>query len=308
MLAKLSPIPTPAVSHRQDRPSVALAQVSVCYGGYRALDEITVTLPRKAQAAIVGPNGAGKSTLFNVIAGVIKPTTGRVDIYGSDPSGHICVGYVPQRSQIDLRFPVTVADVVMMGRTRKIGLFRRAGRQDHIAVQNALNQVRMADLAKRQIGELSGGQQQRVFLARALAQEAELLLLDEPLTGLDLPSQDLLLQILDELHEQGITILAATHDLNQAAAHFSTILLLNRRVVALGRPEEVLTTANLRQAYGNQLHVVRSDDRDLILADSCCDHGDALYTQDIITPTHINPLHVVKSPSVNAGVQASTWE
>ncbi|MEZ4672716.1 MAG: metal ABC transporter ATP-binding protein [Caldilineaceae bacterium] len=211
-----------------------------------------------------------KSTLFNVIAGITHPTSGRVDIYGSDPTGHICVGYVPQRNRIDWRFPVTVRDVVMMGRTRKIGLFRRARRSDHEAVQQALARVRMADLAARQIGELSGGQQQRVFLARALAQEAELLLLDEPLTGLDLPSQELLLQILMELRRQGITILVATHDLNQAAAHFAKVLLLNRRMIAYGAPDEVLTTARLQAAYGSQLHVVHSNGRDLILADSCC--------------------------------------
>lgn len=290
MFAKLSPLPPPVAQHGVNMPSVALQQVTVTYGNVHAIEDITLQLPRSAQVAIVGPNGAGKSTLFNVIAGIIQPTSGRVDIYGTDPGGHICVGYVPQRNRIDWRFPVTVADVVMMGRTRKIGLFRRARKIDHIAVQNALVRVRMEHLAKRQIGELSGGQQQRVFLARALAQEAELLLLDEPLTGLDLPSQEMLLQILDELCKQGITILVATHDLNQAATFFSTVLLLNRRVIALGAPDEVLTTMLLRQAYGSHLHVVQGGvvhgdvahgdgaqqdgiqvgNRDLIVADSCC--------------------------------------
>lgn len=276
MFAKFSPLPPPVAHHGADMPSVALQHINVSYGDVRALDDITFQLPRGAQVAIVGPNGAGKSTLFNVIAGIVRPTEGRVDIYGTEPGGHICVGYVPQRNRIDWRFPVTVTDVVLMGRTRKIGLFRRAGQADHRAVQEALARVRMDALANRQIGELSGGQQQRVFLARALAQEAELLLLDEPLTGLDLPSQEILLQILEELRAQGITILVATHDLNQAAAYFSTVLLLNHRVIALGKPAEVLTAALLREAYGSQLHVVhggvdpqQSEDA-LLVADSCC--------------------------------------
>ncbi len=261
-------------THSGNNPSVALQDVDVIYGKSVALEAISLTLPRSARLAIIGPNGAGKSTLFNVIAGVTQPSRGSVHIYGSDPAKHICVGYVPQRNQIDWRFPVTVADVVMMGRTRKIGLFRRAGQADHAAVQQALARVQMGALAQRQIGELSGGQQQRVFLARALAQEAELLLLDEPLTGLDLPSQELLLQILDELRDQGITILVATHDLNQAAAYFSTVLLLNRRIIAYGTPAEVFTTERLRQAYGSQLHVVQSNGHELILADSCCGAGE----------------------------------
>ncbi len=299
MFTKFSPIPPPAARHNTHLPSVALQHVSVAYGTTFALEDVTLTLPRGEQVAIVGPNGAGKSTLFNVIAGIIQPTQGRVELYGSDPAGHICVGYVPQRNRIDWRFPVSVADVVMMGRTRKIGLFRRAQQQDHAAVAHALARVRMAEFAGRQIGELSGGQQQRVFLARALAQEAELLLLDEPLTGLDLPSQELLLQILDELQGEGITILVATHDLNQAAAYFSTVLLLNHRVVAVGAPADVLTTDLLRQAYGSQLHVVHSSDGDLIVADSCCgagtpilaDYGRAEATAVTAESTLMEQLH-----------------
>jgi manganese/iron transport system ATP-binding protein len=273
MFAKFSPVPPPIARHGLDMPSVTLQNVSVRYGNVYALEGVDLALPRGAQVAIVGPNGAGKSTLFNVIAGITRPTQGRVNIYGSEPAGHICVGYVPQRNRVNWHFPVTVADVVLMGRTRKIGLFRRAGRADHASVQEALARVRLTELANRQIGELSGGQQQRVFLARALAQEAELLLLDEPLTGLDLPSQELLLQLLAELRERGITILVATHDLNQAAADFSTVLLLNRRVIAMGAPATVLTTDLLRQAYGSHLHVVPGGGGDLIVADSCCDGG-----------------------------------
>lgn len=263
--------------HDPQKPSVQLRQVTATYDGVTALEEITFALAQGDQVAVVGPNGAGKSTLFNLIAGISKPDQGIVKIYGSGPQGHICVGYVPQRNRIDWRFPVTVTDVVMMGRVGAIGLFRWPRRQDRDMVEQALTRVGMAALAKRQIGELSGGQQQRVFLARALAQEAELLLLDEPLTGLDLPSQEAILDLLAQLRRQGITVLVATHDLNQAAAHFAKVMLLNQRLIALGAPQDVLTPALLSQAYGNHLHIVHSAQGDLILADTCCGEGSEFY-------------------------------
>ncbi|GIV75710.1 MAG: ABC transporter [Litorilinea sp.] len=250
-----------------------LIGVSAHYDGVLALEDVTFQVRRGDRVAIVGPNGAGKSTLFNVIAGILKPAQGRVVMHGSGPNGRLNVGYVPQRNRIDWRFPVTVADVVMMGRVGRIGLLRRPGRRDREAVASALEQVDMAHLAHRQIGELSGGQQQRVFLARALAQEAELLLLDEPFTGLDLPSQEALLEILERLHGQGITMLVATHDLTQAAQFFPQILLLNRRVIAYGTPEQVLTSEMLGQAYGSQMHAVSSHAGELLLADTCCGGG-----------------------------------
>jgi manganese/iron transport system ATP-binding protein len=248
--------------------------VTVSYEGITALDSVTLTLHAGDQVAVVGPNGAGKSTLFNVIAGTLKPTQGVVNIYGSGPQGHSCVGYVPQRNRIDWRFPVTVQDVVMMGRVAKIGLLRWPRRQDRDLVAQALARVGMSPFAQRQIGELSGGQQQRVFLARALAQEAELLLLDEPLTGLDLPSQEAILDLLAQLRRQGVTVLVATHDLNQAAEQFAKVMLLNRRLIALGAPHEVLTPARLSQAYGSQLHIVHGAEGDLLLTDSCCGEGE----------------------------------
>lgn len=270
--------------HDPLKPSVQLRQVTATYDGVTALEEITFALTQGDQVAVVGPNGAGKSTLFNLIAGIIKPTQGIVKIYGSGPQGHICVGYVPQRNRIDWRFPVTVTDVVMMGRVGAIGLFRWPRRQDRALVEQALARVGMDALAKRQIGELSGGQQQRVFLARALAQEAELLLLDEPLTGLDLPSQEAILDLLAQLRRQGITVLVATHDLNQAADHFAKVMLLNRRLLALGAPREVLTPSLLGQAYGNHLHIVHSHQGDLILADTCCGDGAAFDPLAVIQP------------------------
>jgi ABC-type Mn2+/Zn2+ transport system ATPase subunit len=272
------------VPHDATAPALELEGVTVRYDGTLALDNVSLRVPRGDQVAVVGPNGAGKSTLFNVITGILKPQQGIVRIAGSGPYGHICVGYVPQRNRIDWRFPVSVADVVMMGRVGKVGLLRRPGRDDRRRVQEALAQVDMLPLAARQIGELSGGQQQRVFLARALAQEAELLLLDEPLAGLDIPSQEAILRILAQMRAAGITLLIATHDLNQAAEQFDQMMLLNRRVVAYGLPAQVLTTENLAQAYGGQLHVVHTVGGDVIVTDSCCGGGEPPVAQLVGTP------------------------
>ncbi|HXF61199.1 MAG TPA: metal ABC transporter ATP-binding protein [Caldilineaceae bacterium] len=263
----------PAI-HDQSAPTLALHGVSVFYDGRLALEDITFQVQQGEQVAVVGPNGAGKSTLFNVVAGILKPQQGSVRIYGSGPRGHTCVSYVPQRNRIDWRFPVTVADVVLMGRIGKIGLLRRAKRQDWEQVEAALAQVEMLPLAHRQIGELSGGQQQRVFLARALAQEAELVLLDEPLSGLDLPSQEAILRILAQLRGQGITLLVATHDLSQAAEQFDRMMLLNRRIIAYGPPGEVLTPEHLTRAYGGQMHVVHTQAGDVVVTDTCCGGGE----------------------------------
>ncbi len=269
----MSPLYPRVTPHREDAPTLAFDAVSVRYDGVLALDDVSFQVGDGEQVALVGPNGAGKSTVFNVIVGKLKPFRGEVQIYGSGPKGHICIGYVPQRNAIDWRFPVTVRDVVMMGRTGKIGFLRWAGRRDHQLVSQALADVHIDHLADRQIGELSGGQQQRVFLARALAQEAQLLLLDEPFTGLDAPSQQAILEILVELRNRRITVLVATHDLNQAAERFDRILLLNRRLIGDGPPQQVLTAEQLRSAYGSHLHVIPSQDGALFVADTCCDHG-----------------------------------
>ena len=261
------------VSHNATAPVLELEGVTARYDGTPALENVSFRVRRGDQVAVVGPNGAGKSTLFNIIAGILKPQQGVVRIAGSGPSDHICIGYVPQRNRIDWRFPVNVEDVVMMGRIGKIGLLRRPGREDRQKVRDALAKVDMLSFAHRQIGELSGGQQQRVFLARALAQEAELLLLDEPLAGLDMPSQEAILRILSQMRADGITILVATHDLNQAAEKFDQMILLNRRVIAYGPPSEVLTTENLARAYGGQLHVLHTADGDILVNDSCCGGG-----------------------------------
>jgi manganese/iron transport system ATP-binding protein len=259
----------PHTYHEDDQPILDVHKISARYNGRLALEDITFHLHVGERIAVVGPNGAGKSTLFKVVAGVLQPSSGEVNIYGSTPRGHVCIAYITQRSQVDWNFPVSVADVVMMGRIAKLGPLGWPKKHDWHLVHQALETVDLTDLAKRQIGELSGGQQQRMFIARALAQEAELMLMDEPFTGLDTPSQEGILELLDELKRQGVTVMVATHDLEQAAQYFDRIMLLNHRVIGFGPPEQVLQTERLVQAYGGRL---RSVDGDEVLAvDDCCD-------------------------------------
>lgn len=264
---------SPHASHRPDQPILDVTHLTVRYDHRLALEDITFHLHVSERVAVVGPNGAGKSTLFKVIAGVESPGGGRVQIYGSNPDGHVCIGYVPQRSQVDWAFPVTVSDVVMMGRVARMGFLRWPRKNDWEHVRLALETVGMQDLAGRQIQQLSGGQQQRMFIARALAQEAELMLMDEPLSGLDLPAQEGILELLDELRQSGVTVMVATHDLDQAARYFDRLMLLNRRLVSFGSPEQVLNPENLRRAYAGRLRLVDLENGLLALDDSCCDEG-----------------------------------
>jgi ABC-type Mn2+/Zn2+ transport system ATPase subunit len=261
----------PLEPHHLDQPILALSHVSARYNGHFALDDVSFQLIAGEQVAVVGPNGAGKSTLFRVIAGVLPASGGQVTVYGSQPGGHICIAYVPQRSQVDWRFPVSVADVVMMGRVGKLGLFRRPGRKDWDLVHQSLQVVGMDGLARRQIGELSGGQQQRVFIARALAQEAELMLMDEPLTGLDVPAQQDIFEVMAALRARKVTVMIATHDLNLAAERFDRVMLLNRRLLGLGAPGSVFTPEHLMAAYGGHIHMIPSAAGTMVLSDTCCE-------------------------------------
>jgi len=258
------------ISHQPDQPILDLHHVSVRYDGRDALQNITFHLHPGERVAVVGPNGAGKSTLLKVVAGVLPPTEGDVTVYGSGPSRHVCIGYVSQRSQVDWRFPVSVADVVMMGRIAKLGLLGWPKKRDWDFVHTALEMVGMSDLAGRQIGELSGGQQQRIFIARALAQEAELMLMDEPLTGLDAPAQEGLLALISDFQKRGVTVMVATHDLEQAAQYFDRILLLNRRIIAFGLGADVLQPENLIEAYGGRFKFADGKLNLSAIDDDCC--------------------------------------
>jgi ABC-type Mn2+/Zn2+ transport system ATPase subunit len=239
-----------------------------------ALEQVSFHLHVGERVAVVGPNGAGKSTLFKVIAGVLAPTSGEVKVFGYGPSGHVCIGYIPQRSQVDWRFPVSVADVVMMGRSAKLRPLTWPSKRDWQVVRQALEIVELGELAGRQIGQLSGGQQQRMFIARALAQEAELMLMDEPLAGLDAPAQESLLSLLGRLQQQAVTVMVATHDLQQAAQYFDRILLLNRQIVAFGPAQQVLQPETLVRAYGGRIRVLQGEPGLLAMDDTCCEGGD----------------------------------
>jgi len=260
--------------HLADAPAVAVSGLSVTLGGRTALTGVTFELAAGAQLAVVGPNGAGKTTLLRTLAGLVPPSSGEVRVHGHGPSGHICIAYVPQRSRIDWRFPVTVHDVVMMGRIQRIGPFRRAGASDRRIVREALAAVELTDLAHRQIEELSGGQQQRMFLARALAQEADLALLDEPLAGLDLHSRNEVLKLIAGLRDRSVSAIVALHDLGIAAASFDEVLLLNRRMIGHGPARAVFSEANLREAYGSCLHVVEGESGTFVVHDTACGGGD----------------------------------
>jgi manganese/iron transport system ATP-binding protein len=271
-LRKSNLIPRHAV-HKPGTPILEVSGLTMRYNGTLALDEVSFQIPAGTQVAVVGPNGAGKSTLFKVIAGVLNPTAGQVKVYGGGPGGHICIAYLPQRSQVDWDFPVSVADVVMMGRIGKLGLLRWPGAKDWGVVHQALDLVGLDHLSGRQIGELSGGQQQRMFIARALAQEAELMLMDEPFAGLDVTSQADIFHILRDLSERNVTMLVAMHDLKMAAENFERVMLLNHRLLGLGEPEETFTSERLVEAYGNHLHLVEAGAELLALSDTCCDEG-----------------------------------
>lgn len=239
---------------------IELEHVTVRYQDLVALEEISFRVTAGEFVALIGPNGSGKTTLVKTILGLVKPACGAVRLFGKPPeqlNGEWKrVGYVPQLAQIDARFPICVLDVVLMGRYGRLGLIRRPGRCDQEAARRALEQVGMADLAGRPIGRLSGGQRQRVLVARALANEPELLLLDEPTTGVDVGTSEGLFDLLDVLHRRGMTILVVSHDVGVVAQHVDQVACINRRLVAHGRPEEVLSGEVVECMYGPQAALV----------------------------------------------------
>jgi ABC-type Mn2+/Zn2+ transport system ATPase subunit len=260
----------------QEPARLEIENVSVAYNGQPALRDLTFQVPHGARVAVVGPNGAGKSTLFKALVGLLPLRQGRVLIHGLPLGHHLdCIAYVPQREEVDWRFPVTVEDVVMMGRYGRLGWLRRPGPSDRAVVARSLEQMSIAPLARAPIGELSGGQQQRAFLARALAQEPHILLMDEPFTGVDASTQEATLALLDQLQTQCVTVMVSTHDLNMASARFEQVLLLNRRLIALGSPAQVFTPQNLGEAFGS--HVLFMEGA--IVVDECCPPDETLQVQ-----------------------------
>jgi ABC-type Mn2+/Zn2+ transport system ATPase subunit len=244
-----------------------LENIVVAYDGRPILDNVSLEVPHGAQVAVVGPNGAGKSTLFKALVGLLPLRKGQIYIHGLPLGQHKdCVAYIPQREEVDWRFPVTVEEVVMMGRFNHFGWLGKPSAADWVIVKQCMLQLGISKLARHSIGELSGGQQQRVFLARALAQEPHILLMDEPFTGVDLSTQEAILKLLDELRARGVTVLVSTHDLNMAAERFERILLIKRRIIAYGTRDQVFTHKNIGAAFGKQALIMD----DLVVVDRCC--------------------------------------
>ena len=232
-------------------PAVRLRNVTAGYDGAPAIEDITLDISTGSLVAILGPNRGGKSTALKVIAGLLRPWSGTVEVLGR-PAGREArrIAYVPQAEGVDWSFPVTVWDVVMMGRYPRLGPLRRPGPADRDAVHEALHAVSMAEFARTQIGSLSGGQRRRAFLARALAADPDLYLLDEPVTGVDIGTQEDLMHVLEAESVRGKTIVATTHDLGAAAHHFDRLIAINRHVVASGVASEVLASEVLARIYG----------------------------------------------------------
>lgn len=234
--------------------SVKVDHLSVSYRQVQALRNINFTVQPGSLVGIFGPNGAGKSTLIKAMLGLIPPVTGLVT-WGDRPLADQLdrIAYVPQRSQIDWTFPATVWDVVMMGRVKHTGWFHRFSAPSRRIAAASLERVGMSAFRDRRIGALSGGQQQRVFLARALAQQAELFCFDEPFVGVDQKTEEVLFQIFGELADEGKIVLVVNHDLGETITHFDQLVLLNRELIAAGHREQVLTTENMTRAYGGHV-------------------------------------------------------
>ncbi len=235
---------------------VELDHVTVAYGQHIALEDVTFGVCAGEFLGVIGPNGSGKTTLLRVILGLVKPISGQVRVFGQPRNGmgndQHRLSYVPQLTDIDRRFPIRVLDVVLMGRYGKIGLGRRPSKEDRAKAMHALEQVGMADLARRQIGQLSGGQQQRVLVARALALEPELLLLDEPTTGMDPTTTNSLYELLHHLnHSLGLTIVMVSHDVSVVSRYATYIACLNRRLVVHDVPSRIMTHETLESIYGH---------------------------------------------------------
>lgn len=239
---------------------LAVRGLTVTYGQTPAVFSVDLTLRQGTMTAIVGPNGAGKSTLLKAALGVITPLAGSVTVFGQSMARmRDRIAYVPQRASVDWDFPVHVIDVVMMGMYRKLGLLGRVRGQHKALAEECLDRVGMADFAHRQIGQLSGGQQQRVFLARALAQQADIYVLDEPFAGVDAATEKAIVAVLQGLRDAGQTVLAVHHDLATVPDYFDDVALLNTQLVAAGPVAEVFTEDNLQAAYGGRLTTARVD-------------------------------------------------
>ncbi|MGD9818403.1 MAG: metal ABC transporter ATP-binding protein [Desulfomonilaceae bacterium] len=237
-------------------PAIEVENLTVSFGPRPALLNVSVTIEQGLLVGIIGPNGAGKSTLVKSILGFVKPDLGVVRLLGKpveDAKGRLA--YVPQRGSVDWDYPITVYEVAMMGRYPNIPWWRDPGREDREIVERALDMVRMSDFKDRQIGRLSGGQQQRVFMARALAQGSDILLLDEPFAGVDAATERAILDVLERAKQTGRTLVVVHHDLATAAEYFDRLMLIKQRLYAYGTPQQVLNQELLSEVYEGKLKV-----------------------------------------------------
>lgn len=238
------------------------------YGGRPAIHGVTFAIPPGKMVGVVGPNGAGKSTLFKAVLGLIPVLQGRILLHDADAGRQrAMMGYLPQLDDIQHTFPVSVSDVVMMGRYPRIGWGRRPKPEDRSAVRRALERVDLPNHAHAQIGSLSGGQLQRALLARVLAQDPHVLLLDEPVSGVDPTTQHAIFGVLEQLRDEGKTVVVATHDLNCVIERFDQVLCLGGRLVAYGPPADVFREDILEATYGSHLMIVTVGDRRIVVAD-----------------------------------------
>lgn len=236
--------------------AIEIEDLTVAYQQQPVLWDVDAALPAGQMTAIVGPNGAGKSTLLKVVLGILRPVAGRIRVLGQPFQPRTRqIAYVPQRAELDWDFPATVFDVALMGTYGRVGWLRRPGKAERALARTVLERVGIAELADRPIGQLSGGQQQRVLLARALAQEATIYLLDEPFQGVDAPTEAALLSVLRWLKQQGRTIVVVHHDLSTVAEYFDWVVLLNVQCIACGPVAEAFTPDNLRRTYGGRTTV-----------------------------------------------------
>jgi manganese/zinc/iron transport system ATP- binding protein len=238
-------------------PALELHDLTVSYAKKPVLYGVDVQVPQGALVGIIGPNGAGKSTMIRAIMGLTPLSGGWVRIFGeSFEKNRQRVGYVPQREQVDWDFPVNVMDVVLMGRYGRRGWLRRVTKEDKKIAEESLDKVGMLPFRNRQIANLSGGQQQRVFLARALAQQSDLYLMDEPFAGVDATTERAIMTLLQDLQSEGKTILVVHHDLTTAKEYFDHLLLLNMRLIAFGKTQDAFTVEQLQKTYGGRLTIL----------------------------------------------------
>ncbi len=287
--------PTPIP--RDPSPGISARDVTVTYrNGHTALRHASFEIPRGTVTALVGVNGAGKSTLFKAMMGFVRVAGGEISLLGMSIPQALrknLVAYVPQAEEVDWSFPVLVEDVVMMGRYGHMGMLRRPSRVDHQAVDEALTRVNMQDFRHRQIGELSGGQKKRVFLARALAQEGKVILLDEPFTGVDVKTEEQIIALLGELRAEGRVMLVSTHNLGSVPEFCDRVVLVKGTVLAYGPTETIFTRHNLEAAFGGVL-------RHFTLG------GDTLH--DDADPRHVTIISDDERPLVQYGDRTHTRE